>query len=406
MQAAELLTQWENYESVDAHNAALIQKQFVLNFMTSYMPLLFTAFVYIPFGHILVPFLDFWRATAQTLTFSEKPLPTKEFQINPARISGQMFYFTVTAQIINFATEVVVPYVKRKASDKAAEFQQKDKPHENDHAEETEFLQRVRHECELETYDVSGDYREMVIQYGYLSLFSVAWPLAACCFLINNWVELRSDAVKIAIGSRRPIPWRADSIGPWLTALGFLSWLGSVTSSAIVFLCSGSGSGARGTTKHITAWGVLASILVAEHFYFIVQLAVNFVMNKLESPGLQQERKERFTMKKKMLEETLGQDVAEKAAAPGLQEGEKITREILEEEARQLSIKGHGTPEDMFWQRQRGMNDTITIGRKMIETVSCSHSQCHQSSRANTAQQTSAASKNGSSEKPAPSPRA
>ncbi|KFH40217.1 hypothetical protein ACRE_091260 [Hapsidospora chrysogenum ATCC 11550] len=369
MRAAEILTQWENYENMDAHNAALIQKQFVLNFMTSYMALLFTAFVYIPFGEILLPFLSFWNKTAQFVTFSEKPLPTKEFQINPSRIRTQMFYFTVTAQIINFATEVVVPYVKRKAFDKAKEFQSKEKPSDKDHPEEAEFLQRVRRECELEAYDVSGDYREMVIQYGYLSLFSVAWPLAACCFLVNNWVELRSDAVKIAIGSRRPIPWRNDSIGPWLTAIGFLSWLGSVTSSAIVFLCRGSQGGARGTTTNITAWGVLSSVMLAEHFYFVVQMAVRHVLSKFESPGLQKERKERFLMKKKLLEETLGQDVAKKAAAPGVSEGERITREALEEEARQLSTKGHGTPEEMFWQRQRGMQDTIAVGRKMIEQV-------------------------------------
>lgn len=148
-----------------AHNAALIQKQFVLNFMTSYMALLFTAFVYIPFGHILTPFLEFWRHTAQTITFSEK-LPTQEFKINPARISNQMFYFTVTAQIVNFMTEVVVPYAKRQAFAKAKEFKAKDSVKHLDHPEETEFLERVRNECELEVYDVSGDYREMVMQFG------------------------------------------------------------------------------------------------------------------------------------------------------------------------------------------------------------------------------------------------
>lgn len=137
--------------------------------MTSYMALLFTTFIYLPFGEeVLLPFLDFWHSTAQTLTFSEKPLPTKSFEINPSRISSQMFYFTVTAQVVNFATEVVVPYVKRQAFAKAKEFQAKEKPEVNDHPEEVEFLKRVRHECELETYDVSGDYREMVIQYGKL----------------------------------------------------------------------------------------------------------------------------------------------------------------------------------------------------------------------------------------------
>lgn len=71
-------------------------------------------------------------------------------------------------------------------------------------------------------------------------------------------------------------------------------------------------------------------------------------MSKLDSPGLQKERKERYLMKKRMLEENLGQDVSDKAAAPGIQASEQITREALEEEARQTSIRGHGTPEQAY----------------------------------------------------------
>ena len=37
--------------------------------------------------------------------------------------------------------------------------------------------------------------------------------------LINNWLEMRSDAFKIATHFRRPIPIRTDSIGPWLDTL-------------------------------------------------------------------------------------------------------------------------------------------------------------------------------------------
>lgn len=37
--------------------------------------------------------------------------------------------------------------------------------------------------------------------------------------LINNWIELRSDAFKIAKLGRRPLPSRTDSIGAWLSAL-------------------------------------------------------------------------------------------------------------------------------------------------------------------------------------------
>ncbi|KAG6068453.1 hypothetical protein E4U32_000606 [Claviceps aff. humidiphila group G2b] len=366
MKAASVLTHRENYNTVDAHKAALVQKQFVLNFMTSYMALLFTGFVYIPFGDILLPFLDFWRHTAQTLTFSEKTLPTQQFRINPERISSQMFYCTVTAQVVNFATEVIVPYAKQKAFAKAKELQSR-QPEVQDEPEEAAFLKRVRDECALETYDVTDDYREMVMQFGYLSLFSVAWPMAACCFLINNWVELRSDGLKIAVSCKRPIPWRSDSIGPWLDALGFLSWLGSITSAAIVFLCSGAKNGNRGTASQITAWGCLLSVLLAEHFYLLMQQVVRMLMNKVESMGVQRERRERYLMKKRLLAENLGQAATSKAAVPGIQTGEKMTREALEDEAREASVRGRDGPGDIFWQRQRGMEETILIGRKLIE---------------------------------------
>ncbi|PFH59057.1 hypothetical protein XA68_12875 [Ophiocordyceps unilateralis] len=375
MRAATILTDKENYETSDAYNAALVQKQFVLNFFTSYMALLFTTFVYIPFGESLLPLLDLWRKTAQALvSVGGKTLPTQQFHINPQRISSQMFYLTVTAQIVNFVTEVIVPYVTHKAVVKAHEFQVRGPaPQEQDDAEEAEFLKRVREECHLEEYDVTADYREMVMQYGYLALFSVAWPLAACCFLVNNWVELRSDALKIAISCKRPIPWRADSIGPWLTALGFLSWLGSITSGAIVYLCShrsrhGPEAAEKSTTtSQLTAWGGLLSVMLAEHLYLVVQLAVRYVMGKMDSPGLQRERRERYQMKRRLVQESMRGDDDEKTRLDETGVTDRVTRETLEEEARKASIPGQGSSEDMFWQRQRGAEDTIIIGRRLIE---------------------------------------
>lgn len=133
---------------------------------------------------------------------------------------------------------------------------------------------------------------------GYLSLFSVVWPLTAVSFLINNWIELRSDAVKITVEMQRPVPWRADSIGPWLDALGFLSWLGSLTAAALVFLFNGSGLGPEGTPWDIKAWGLLLTMFFSEHIYLIVQLAVRKALSKLDSPGLQKERAERFAIRR------------------------------------------------------------------------------------------------------------
>ncbi|RDA96145.1 hypothetical protein CP533_1797 [Ophiocordyceps camponoti-saundersi (nom. inval.)] len=375
MRAATVLTERENYETIDAYHAALVQKQFVLNFFTSYMALLFTTFVYIPFGETLTPLLEFWRKTAQAVvSMGGKTLPTQQFSINPQRIGSQMFYITVTAQIVNFATEVVVPYLTHKAVVKAQEFQVRGPgPQEQDDEEEADFLKRVREECLLEEYDVTDDYREMVMQYGGLSLSPPSlptrpWPLAACCFLVNNWVELRSDALKIAISCKRPIPWRSDSIGPWLTALGFLSWLGSITSGAIVYLCSHRSQHGPEAATTLTAWGGLVSVALAEHLYLLVQLAVRYVMSKMDSPGLQRERRERYQMKRRLLQESMRGIDGDGHKAEETKT-EKVTREMLEEEARKASISGESSAEDIFWQRQRGADDVIVIGRRLIEKV-------------------------------------
>ena len=59
------------------------------------------------------------------------------------------------------------------------------------------------------------DYLEMFIQFGYVILFSSAFPLAALCALLNNVIEIRSDAFKLCAIFQRPFGQRARNIGTW-----------------------------------------------------------------------------------------------------------------------------------------------------------------------------------------------
>ena len=289
------------------------------------MALSITSFIYLPFGHKIIPYLD-------VLHLTEKHLGEKGFQINPKRLSKQLFYFTVTAQIVNFALETIVPYAKRKTFAKVKEVQVskkgQDKAESEDAAEEVEFLKRVRKEAQLDDYDVTDDLREMVMQFGYLSLFSVVWPLVGCSFLVNNWVEVRSDAMKIAVGSQRPIPWRGDSIGPWLNSLGFLSWLGSITSAALVYMYGGSSS-YDVKVSEVTGWMLLLSILLAEHVYLAVQYIVRHALEKMDSPGVQKEKAIRFALRKRILQESYGHEIGGASAGAGPEKGESITIETI-----------------------------------------------------------------------------
>lgn len=164
----------------------MVQKIFVLNFITSYLPIFLTAFVYVPFAQVIVPHLDIFQIAVRPFAENDQQMtsPKDGFQINPDRLKKQVIYFTVTAQIVNFALEVIVPYVKRSVFKKVKQVQADRAAknggtsiQENDHPEENAFLTRVRNEAELGIYDVTSDFREMVVQFGmYLHFYEVRNP--------------------------------------------------------------------------------------------------------------------------------------------------------------------------------------------------------------------------------------
>ena len=172
---ATRLAEFENYETEGAYEAALVQKIFVINFITSYVPIFLTAFVYLPFAQLLVPYLDIFSLAVKPLAHDEKQThsSTAGFRVNPDRLRNQIFFFVVTAQMTNFAIEVVMPYLKRKGVSKFKEIQNERKGKDGksftdvsqfDHPDEVAFLKRVRNEVELGSYDVTDDLREMVLQ--------------------------------------------------------------------------------------------------------------------------------------------------------------------------------------------------------------------------------------------------
>lgn len=184
-------------------------------------------------------------------------------------------------------------------------------------------------------------------------------------FFVNDWVELRADAFKICLEMQRPIPLRADSIGPWLDNISFLAWLGSITTSALVYLFRGDGSGPGGTPSSIHGWALLLTILCSEHLYLLVRLGVRTYFSKIDSPGRQIERRERFLVRKRYLEESIGEDVFTDPEPAPSGENEKITRMSLEDEARRESIAGYH-PDERFWGRQRYWQETVKAGVGII----------------------------------------
>jgi anoctamin-10 len=372
---ATRLTDYENYETKGSYKRALTQKLFVMDLVTSYLGIFLTAFVYVPFAQIIVPYLDVFKLTVRPFAEHEKQMEVPErFEINPDRLRKQVIYFTVTAQIINFLLELVVPYLQRRGMKKYKQIQSDYAAKrggaapdvgENDAPEEAAFLKRVRKEAELTVYDVDVDIREMVIQFGYLSLFSVVWPLTSLSFLINNWIELRADALKICVEMQRPSPERADTIGPWLDSLSFLTWMGSLTTSALVYMFSNNGIGPDGSPHTIKGWALLLTVFLSEQSFLAIRWAVRIAISKIVSQGRLKERRERYLMRKRYVDESLSMLPSPKNS-PISDSAVKIDKETLEEDVR-LASSQSSSVEDKFWLRQRGWQETAKIGSGIIE---------------------------------------
>jgi hypothetical protein len=133
------------------------------------------------------------------------------------------------------------------------------------------------------------------VQYGYLALFGTAWPLVPLLFLINNWLELRGDFFKLTLECQRPPPIRADSIGPSLQGLEFLTWLGTLSTASIVYLY-------RDGMKEVHMSSLLLVLFIAQQVYLAVRFAVCTGLQKLGSGTLRREAAKRYAVRKTYLE--------------------------------------------------------------------------------------------------------
>ena len=50
--------------------------------------------------------------------------------------------------------------------------------------------------------NIMQEYLEMVLQFGFITIFVAAFPLAPLFALLNNWVEIRLDAQKFVRDTR------------------------------------------------------------------------------------------------------------------------------------------------------------------------------------------------------------
>ncbi|KAG0713299.1 Anoctamin-8 [Chionoecetes opilio] len=130
-------------------------------------------------------------------------------------------------------------------------------------------------ECNMSRYEGTfEDYLEMFIQFGYVTLFSSAFPLAATCAFLNNLIEIRSDAFKLCCVFQRPFGNRAQSIGVWQDAMELMGVLGIMVNCMLIGL---SGQVHR-MFPHMSTAQTILLIVVLEHALIALKYGISYAI--------------------------------------------------------------------------------------------------------------------------------
>ncbi|KAJ2657065.1 hypothetical protein IWW48_004716 [Coemansia sp. RSA 1200] len=338
---ARLLTDYENYEYESEYAAQYTTKIFVFQFLQDQLYLFLTAWVFVPnrdrfelwvhgvydISRMLPPWaVPFLAAEGKGAPSASQYAGIKSSS-TPATVMVQSLLtsFVVTSQIVNLMTETAIPLLLRWWSLRS--LRRAAGPHDPQESTavngsamhstrglltvgsstgverwadsvataedaiapvdiQMQFAAQVTEETQLPEYSTYEDYAEMASQFGRVVFFSVAWPLAPLAAFINNWLELRTDAAKICGTTKRPIPRRVDTIGPWLDMLRFMCWLSSITNALLIYQfhpdCSFLPAvGDAETMQRIGRTNMsfaLVVLLFSEHMFLAVRWAITHVM--------------------------------------------------------------------------------------------------------------------------------
>nr|XP_056713372.1 anoctamin-10 [Euleptes europaea] len=197
--AAEFLTSWENHRLESSYQNHLILKVLVFNFFNCFASLFYIAFVMFD--------MKLLRQSLATLL--------------------------ITSQILNQCVESILPYCLQKRRNKRVKKRVKSLEIDTD----LSVFEQVNLEKEMDTYlGTFDDYLELFLQFGYVSLFSCVYPLAAVFAVLNNVTEMYSDALKMCSIFKRPFSEPTANIGVWQLAFETMTVISVITNCVLIGL--------------------------------------------------------------------------------------------------------------------------------------------------------------------------
>eukprot|EP01012_Entosiphon_sulcatum_P035121 TRINITY_DN4459_c0_g2_i1.p1 TRINITY_DN4459_c0_g2~~TRINITY_DN4459_c0_g2_i1.p1 ORF type:complete len:973 (+),score=217.71 TRINITY_DN4459_c0_g2_i1:45-2921(+) len=193
------LNLFENYRTDTNAEDGMIRKSFIFQFCNAYSALFIIAL---------------W------------PKPGNRLEA----LSSQLFFILVVKPAIQNTQELLLPFIKNKVRYYA------------DIRKDASLASRMTNidlEANLEPYTTPlDDYLEITLQFGYMAMFAVAFPMGPAMALFWNMIEIRIDAVKLVQECQRPPAVAAKDMGAWAGIFKFLVIASALTNMYILCFLS------------------------------------------------------------------------------------------------------------------------------------------------------------------------
>ncbi|XP_039192227.1 anoctamin-10 [Crotalus tigris] len=234
--AAEFLTSWENHRLESSYQNHLILKVLVFNFLNCFASLFYIAFILVD--------MKLLRQSLATLL--------------------------ITSQVLNQFVEAALPYWLQKRRNKTVEKKVKALKIDTDMS----LFEQVNLEKGMDTYlGTFDDYLELFLQFGYVSLFSCVYPLAAIFAVLNNITEMYSDALKMCSVFKRPFSEPTANIGVWQMAFQTMTVISVITNCILIGMSSQVNALFPDSKSEL-----IIIVVLAEHLALAVKFLMSYVI--------------------------------------------------------------------------------------------------------------------------------
>ncbi|XP_036611726.1 anoctamin-7 [Trichosurus vulpecula] len=219
---AYALTNWEMHKTQSKFEDAFVLKMFIFQFVNIYSFPIYIAFFKGRFLGYPGNYSTFFGIRNENCIHGGCLV----------ELAQEMLVIMVGKQILNNLLEILLPKLKvwKHRKNHAKQKRKNEKKTSN-------ILWEANYEL-LEYEGLFQEYLEMVIQFGFITIFVAACPLAPLFALLNNWLEIRLDAHKFVCQYRRPVAEKAQGIGIWFCLLQALTRLAVLSNALLIAFTS------------------------------------------------------------------------------------------------------------------------------------------------------------------------